>query len=129
MATINLDSARAARSEAEKTPHTIIRNTKEFSIPARMPIRASLAADKGDVLSFLQLLLGDQYEDFMEGEDELDDLDFQEIGNGLGAAYGVEMGESQASGVSSKNTGKRSRRTSKGTESTSQMKSGVPAKA
>jgi hypothetical protein len=109
---VNLD---AARAEKEMEPKTLVVGGETFTLPVRLPLRLSrdllAKLNDSDVDGAVSLLVGaDNLDRFLDAatSDDLNTLLEQ-----LGDLYGVAEGESPASKGSSKNTGARSRRTSK----------------
>lgn len=111
MGTLDLDKARAAKREAKGKPSTTRFGGKNYTIPAEMPFEVieaigSLAKDgtadvggpatAGAVLRVVRALLGEDYDAFMANRPsaaEMNEFMLWAIGE-----YGLEPGESQASG-------------------------------
>jgi hypothetical protein len=109
---INLDELERARLEvAGKKKHTITFRSKKFTLPQELPLRFAIALGKGDVEAALHAVLNSKVDEFLDLGPS--NADFLALANAIGEMYaGREVGESSASGSSSKSTSTRSRRTS-----------------
>ena len=111
MGTLDLDQARAARSETLGEQHVLKFGGTEFHLPVEVPLEFANHAVKGNILEALQSLLGEnQFPVFMESNPSMKDV--EELMNGMAELYGMEVGESSASRHSLKNTSQPSRQTS-----------------
>lgn len=92
---IDLDAARAARSEAAQDPVILRLGGQEFTLPPEMPVAFALYAQEGQMLKAIGALLGDQLDAFLEQRPAVSDLEaFADL---AGEVYGVSPGEPQAS--------------------------------
>lgn len=90
---IDLDAARAARSESE--PVIVRFGGSDYTLPAELPIEAAAVA--ADPIAFLRVILGDQADAFLAAGPSMQDVAV--LADGIASAYGFEsVGESQASG-------------------------------
>lgn len=124
--TLNLDAKRAARSEAENEPHTLVLGGEEFKLPPRVPLLFVERLAAYDVGGAMVELLDEAWPKFAAHKPELDDL--IAIAREL---YGLEdffAQPSSASPPSSNNGGQSARPTSKPTTaSTSRRAATAPA--
>lgn len=113
----------AAQAEVERSPLTLtLVDGEQFDLPGRLPYAVWRNLWNGMTDTALQKVFGDDFDRFA------DHADFHEVMafvDSLPGRYGVgTMGESEASGASSNDTGEPSRPTSSGsTGSTSRKKS------
>lgn len=150
MRTIDLDQARAARSEVQDRGVNVVFGRESFVLPPELPIgvvetAASLAeaqnrhrAARGAARSAMEMEMGrlmisllrdhllgpGDWERFSAHRPSVSDLTV--LINEVFKLYGTDLGESQASGSSSAPTGGSSRRTSPG--STRGSRKGTSAK-
>jgi hypothetical protein len=109
MAHLDLDAKRAARSEAEQTPHEVVLGGETFELAPMIPLEAlDLMADAAFREAFALLLGPEDATRFFRHKPDQSDLEQ------ILSLYG-EPGESLASAASSPSIGKRSRPTSKRT--------------
>lgn len=128
MAEIDLDALRAARREASGEEHFVKFGGDRFVLPFELPVDVAGELSAGNFTAALRIVLGDQYDTFWGHLPSNEDV-LEFIGHML-RMYGLRGGlpESGASGVSSRPTGKRSRRTSPAsTRSTSASSAGGTA--
>jgi hypothetical protein len=108
---LDLDAALAARREVEQEPKAFKLGGKRFELPFELPNKVTEFWRIGEIVQGLQVLLGEQWEDF----DALlpSTVTMQKLLEGIVEGYGfADMGESEGSGNSSTNGSKRSKRTS-----------------
>lgn len=108
--TINLDAARAARRETKKTEPKVVFHDKTFTLPIEMPFAVvehlgklnpeDPGASSGVILEFVKELFGDQFDDFRRLQPSANDI--EALMDALNDVYGLSVGESGASGDSSK---------------------------
>lgn len=103
---------RAARREAKGEGPTVTFLGESFSLPVEMPWAVVDAADSEDYGPAVRALFGEDFARAMALQPSVQDI--TELLEGLPALYAVSLGESSASGASSKATSPRSRRTSNG---------------
>jgi hypothetical protein len=108
MAAIDLDARRAARSEAENTPHELIVGGRTYRLKPRMPLEFSDRLTEGKLVAAMQLLLVDPAEWEALRAAELDDADLVAIAD----LYAVSLPQSPGSATSSTNGGPSSKPTS-----------------
>lgn len=105
------DAARAARREVEQEPKTMVLAGKTYTLPDEMPARFALSAEKGDWEAAMRSLLNGQADQFLDDATDRDIVNW--LLPELSKLYaGTTEGESSASRVSSKPSGKRSRQPS-----------------
>jgi hypothetical protein len=127
MARLDLNAARAGRSEAENAPHEVVLGytadgaEQVFPLPPRMPLLFLDHLAKLEFAEAMQVLLGDQqaWERFAKAKAELDDL--IAIAADL---YGIGdlLGEASASRASSPNGGRPSKPTGRPTTAATSRK-------
>lgn len=110
MGTLDLDQAKAARSEALHEEHVVKFGGSEFHLPTEVPLEFASHAIKGDILEALQSLLGEGFPVFMESQPSMKDV--EALMNGMNELYGMDVGESSASRHSLPSTSAPSRPTS-----------------
>lgn len=93
--TINLDEARAARSEANREPVTLMFSGVTFTLPVEMPADFALEAQQENLRAAVVALIGEQAEQFFQLRPSIDDI--TELANAAGRVYGVGPGEAGAS--------------------------------
>lgn len=114
MATIDLDAAARARQETRGDPPTFEFHGRTFTLPAELDLETGELIDSGKFRDGYSQLLDGQAEDFFALRPTFDDL--VELGKQIALVYaGLLQGESQASGSSSTNGSKSSRRPSRRT--------------
>jgi len=126
MATLDLDARRAARTEAEDTPHEVTLGGHVYPLRARMPLEFTQLLGEGKLVDAVKLLLvdPDDWADFRQAVPDDDDL------IAITELYGVDLGEAVASAGSSPNGGANSRPTSKPTTgSTSRKRATAPTRS
>ncbi len=106
----DLDAKRAARSEAQNTPHEVILGGESFSLPPRIPLESIELMGEAKFTEAFKVLLGDDDTARRFFAHRPDDGDLEEI-MGL---YGTGP-ESSASPISSLNGGRPASRTGKRT--------------
>lgn len=122
MAELDLDAARAARDEARAkagtaSPPTVVRNGRTYELTPVLYVDAADAWRVSNGREFVRLILANPSEtdDFIAGMSpdgkRGSRLEWSDL-NEIITIWGVRAGESNASGSSSKNGGKRSRPTS-----------------
>lgn len=111
-ASLDLDKLRAARLEAKGDGPTVTFGGEEFQLAAEVSAEVLEALVVDNLVGFGQALFGEDYDRAKELGLSRDDL--VDLMKNLGVLYGVNQGESSASGTSSKSTGTRSRRASNG---------------
>jgi hypothetical protein len=90
--TIDLDAARAARSENE--PVIVRFGGHDFALPAELPLDAAIHA--AEPAKFLEVLFGAEHDAFMAQRPSMQDV--VALAEGVASAYGFEsVGESPAS--------------------------------
>ncbi len=109
-APIDLDAARAARSEAEKEDRTVIFGGEEFTVGPMVPLAVIEAMAQGMLATAARELFGDEADRFFAHRP--DDRDLVVL---LEHLAGQPVGNSSASGGSSRSNGARSKRTSRAT--------------
>jgi hypothetical protein len=126
MGVLDLDAARAARAEASGERHTFIFKEVTFELPVEVPADFAFFLLESKPREALQALIGDErFEEFWALRPSVADL--TELAGGVARLYSFgDMGESVASGVSSNNGGRPSRRTS---PATTRSTSGRPVSA
>jgi hypothetical protein len=90
---LDLDAARAARSEAQGEAPSILFGGTTFDLPVELPWEIAEAAAAGDgagALRAIELLLGDRWAEFKALKPSLADV--MVIVEGLGEIYGVSPG-------------------------------------
>lgn len=103
---INLDAAKAARREAQKTPPKVIFGKRTFTLPVEIPFEAVEQLGQIDtadpttatsvITRFIAILFGDQYETFLKLQPSTQDVEV--LMESLATVYGFESpGESPAS--------------------------------
>lgn len=111
MPNLDLAARRAARAAALSEPFTLDIGDQTFTVVSELPVAMSDAETMNDMTALVRLLLADpeaDYDRFMATKPTMNDLlDIVEW-------YGVSLGESVRSAVSSRNTGGPSARTSNG---------------
>lgn len=111
MARLDLDAKRAARSEAENTPHTVVLGNEEFTLPPRLPLAFLDHLTSLEFAPAMRVLLGDRWEAFAAHQPDLEDLmaiaEVYGVGDFLGATASVSPASSPAGGSPSKPTGRR----------------------
>lgn len=125
MAELDLDAARAARSEAKGHSPQVKFGGERFSLPAELPWDFFEVLDSGDMKAAMGMLLNGDFDRFWAHGPTTEDM--KALARGVPALYGFGggAGESSASAGSSSATGKQPRRTSPtGTRSTSVKRSG-----
>lgn len=133
MARIDLDAKRAARAEADKTPHELVLGGETFQVPAHMPLEVIDLMTDGKMRPAFEILLGDPDTVSRFFGHRPDDLDLE----AMMAVYNPDGGgpESSASAASLQNIGRRSRPTSAATTGSASPKpvmannSSVPARS
>ena len=120
---VDMDSARAARREAQKQQPQVVFGGRTYVLPFELPLEASLrlAEREGDerssakaIMAVIEVLLGDQVEAFMSTPEFSGD-DLEAFLEGVLPLYGVgDTGESKASGSSSSSTSRTLRQISNG---------------
>ena len=95
--TIDLDAARAARSEArpKESPKSVKFGGKDYSLPPELPYDFAHFSAFGDLKSALKVLLGEQFTAFWENKPTVEDM--EALNDHLGKVYGKSKGESNAS--------------------------------
>lgn len=128
---IDLDAElKAARSEAVAEDYTVVFCDREFSIPAAAPFTFLEAiygtgSELNRVFLAARAIVGDQWDDFLAARPTV--ADAGKFVTRITRLWGLgdDLGESPASGGSSRATSRRSKRTSNGsTASTSRKRSG-----
>lgn len=107
MTRLDLDAKRAARSEAENSPHEVVFGGEVFALPPRMPLECLDLMKEGEFRAAFRLLLGDEDAAARFMRHRPDDADLTE----LMSLYG-EAPESLASAPSLSNGGRPLRPTS-----------------
>ena len=120
MAVVDLDAKRAARSEAENTPHTVRLGGEEFQIPPRLPLAFMDHLVNMDFGQAMRALLGDEWPRFAKLDPDMDDL--MEIAEQCYALGDFMAGRPAPSPASSANGGRPSRRTGKRTTAATSRK-------
>lgn len=115
---IDLDKARAARREAQGAGPSVVFGGETFALPVELPVAVielfAVPVVTGDVLlKMVHAFLDGRYDDFMAHDPSVNDLNV--FVEGLMTEYGASVGESVASGSSSKSTSRPRKRTSKPT--------------
>jgi hypothetical protein len=111
MATVDLDAKRAARSEAQNTPHQVTFGGESFEFPPRLPLEFLDRVTAGTPRAAIALLFGEDPDATPPGGPETarffahrpDDGDLEAISSAL---YSATLGESSASPASSANGGR-----------------------
>lgn len=118
MATVDLDAKlEAAKAEVTGEPHTLTFRNLTLTLPAKMNALGVADACRYRGLEqtarLVEALVGEaQYQSLLGLK--LDDAELGIVVDGVAEVYGLEVGESSASGTSSANGSKHSRPTSKG---------------
>jgi hypothetical protein len=126
MAKLDLDARRAARAEADNTPHEVTLAGHVYPLRARMPLEFTQLLGDGKLVDAVKLLLvdPDDWEQMRTALPDDDDL------LALTELYTVDMGESPASPPTSSNGGRSSRPTSRAiTTSTSRPRATAPKRS
>jgi hypothetical protein len=123
--TLDLDAKRAARSEAENQPHSLVLGGQTFELPPRMPLLFLDYLTQMDFGGAMRTLFGEAWPKFAVLDPEMDDLiDIAEELYGIGDFFGRPSG----SPASSDNGGTPAKPTSKHTTgSTSRRAATAPA--
>lgn len=106
MATRDLDAKRAARSEAQNEPHTVVFGGEKFELPPKVPLESIELMAEAKFRDAFRILLGDEDTATRFFANRPDDGDLEEIMGLYGSAP-----ESSASPVSSLNNGRRPSKT------------------
>lgn len=95
---IDLDAARAARSEArpKELPKSVRFGGKDYTLPAELPYDFAHFSAFGDLKSAIRVLLGEEaFVKFWENAPTVEDM--TEFNDHLQTVYGKSKGESNAS--------------------------------
>jgi hypothetical protein len=109
MAKLDLDARRAARSEADNTPHEVTLDGHVYPLRARMPVEFTQLLGEGKLVDAVKLILvdPDDWEQMRQALPDDDDL------LAIAGLYAVDLPESPASPPTSGNGGRTSRPTSR----------------
>lgn len=114
MGVLDLDAARAARTEATGEGHLFVFCGVKFPLPVELPADFAFKLADQDAKGALEALLAERFDEFWALRPSIEDLNA--LAEGVAKLYGFGTpGESPASAPSSTNGGKRSRPTSPGT--------------
>ncbi len=89
---IDLDAAKIARAEKQKHKLLVRFNGKDWNLPTELPWVVAEAAASGDgagAMRAIQLLLGDQWEEFKEAQPSLGDMTV--LLTAVGEMYGGDI--------------------------------------
>jgi hypothetical protein len=93
---INLDQSKSARAESE--PVKVIFKGAEYTLPSELPFEFADAARREEAKQALDILLGDQADDFFAARPSVDDIaTFTEA---IVEVYGLDTGKSEPSPMS-----------------------------
>lgn len=100
MTRLDLNAVHKARREAEGEPHVVELGDRTFELPASPPAKLIFALGEvhetrrmSALKDAIAILFGEDIDEVLTAGFELDDL-----GEVLGGLYGMDVGESQASG-------------------------------
>lgn len=93
---IDLDEARAARSEAE--PVSLVFLGEEYTLPPELPFEFADAARREEPREAIAVLLGEKAEDFFSKNPSVADIQF--LTESIASAYGIDAGKSEPSATS-----------------------------
>ena len=87
----NLDAAKAARAEVDKTNPSITFGGKDFALPTEIPFAIAEAStgEVGDLHKAVKSLLGNQYETWAELNPSLQDIGA--LFDALPGLYGIDL--------------------------------------
>lgn len=108
--------ANALIVESDRKPFRFQFGGETFELPPKVDMLAASRMRKGDLDGALRKMLGEeQYERLDDLEEVFDEDVFEGVMDAWARHVGISPGKSRGSGGSSRNTGQRSKRTSRGT--------------